>query len=202
MNYDELLELLDIDEPSQFQYFENISELIETEEEYEFEDFALLIKNVDNKVLAELLDEYFTEILNGVPDSATEFYTLLQTIGMSLIGMANGVEEEEDVALLCDEIYRFRNWFTFDTCVNVRPENSGEQFKRVTPLEALISSRAEQFESEGALEYDFEPALNYELKDYVMSFRDVASAQDYDDMPNENGLEDGYLFEDELEKLE
>ncbi len=194
MNYKELLDMLEIESPEEFEYFENIAALIEAEEKIEFEALAILLKNIDTKVLAQLLEEYFSEILNGVPDSATEFYTLLQTVGMSLAGMASAMTNEEDIALFCDELYRFKTWFVLDNCVNVRPENKAGSFNKVTPLEAIISARAEKFGGEGALEYDFEPALNYEIKDYVMSFTDMANVLEYEPENPEEQSMDGDLF--------
>lgn len=202
MNYEELLEMLDLDDPSGFEYFENLADLLECNEEISMSAIARLIKDVDNKVLAELLEEYFNEVLNGVPDSATEFYTLLQTIGLSMSGMAAGMIEEDDVTIFCEELDRFRNWYTEYGIVNVRPEGGDiSDFRSVSPLEALSMARAEKLVSGEAYEYDFEPALDYELKDYVMSFSDVAAAEDGegDEMPaGDDILMDGYVYDDEF----
>ena len=54
-----LYELLDIDTPADFQYFENLAALLECEDEIDDQVLAQLLEGVDKKTLAELLHNYF-----------------------------------------------------------------------------------------------------------------------------------------------
>ena len=47
MTKQELYELIDIDSPTDFQYFENLAAFLECDEELEYEDVAALIKDVE-----------------------------------------------------------------------------------------------------------------------------------------------------------
>ena len=58
----ELYELLDIDVPSDFQYFENLAALLECENEIDSQVLAQLLDGVDKKILAELLNIGFIRI--------------------------------------------------------------------------------------------------------------------------------------------
>ena len=63
-----LYELLDIDTPADFQYFENLAALLECEDEIDDQALAQLLEGVDKKTLAELLHNYFEEMTdNYVP---------------------------------------------------------------------------------------------------------------------------------------
>ena len=42
MNREELYQLLDIDDPAEFQYFENLADFLECEEELDYDDVAEL----------------------------------------------------------------------------------------------------------------------------------------------------------------
>ena len=62
MDKDELYELLDIEAPSDFEYFENLAALIECEEHIEFEELYALLKDVNKESLLTLISNYFEEI--------------------------------------------------------------------------------------------------------------------------------------------
>ena len=59
MTKQELYELIDIDSPSDFQYFENLAAYLECDEELSYEDVAELVKDVDKATLAQLIGDYF-----------------------------------------------------------------------------------------------------------------------------------------------
>ena len=78
MNKEELYELLDIESPSDFQYFENLASFLECEEELDFEDVAELFSEVDKEMLVELAGEYFNEISGLIPDNETEIFMVFE----------------------------------------------------------------------------------------------------------------------------
>ena len=72
MGIEEVLELLEIDSLDQFEHFEHLAELIECGEDISYDAFATLLQGVDTDGFSELLDKYFEEILQGIPDDAIE----------------------------------------------------------------------------------------------------------------------------------
>ena len=78
---------------------------------------AKLFRYVDGETLAELIENYFSEILEHLPENQDEIYLLINNIGMNLIGLAKGKEEEEEhnLAVLAEEFNKFKMWYLFDT---------------------------------------------------------------------------------------
>lgn len=181
MDLRELLRVLEMDSPEDFQYFEDLEALVSMTEEVPYETLYQFIKSVDAKTLSSIIRDYFEEIEKGVPDNAAEFYTLIDTIKMALAGMAAQMEEEDDIVRFCEEFDRFRQWYMISGEVLIRPEDC-KGFRSVTPETAMTMVRAEKLMPEiGMTEYDFNPALGYELRDYIISFKDAFEAsEDYE----------------------
>ena len=57
MDREMLYKMLDIEEPADFQYFENLAELLECDEHIEYEDLYSLLKEVDKEILAQLIHD-------------------------------------------------------------------------------------------------------------------------------------------------
>ena len=55
MDKEKLYELLDIDTPTDFQYFENLAALLECEEDIEEQVLYSLVEEVDKQVLSDLI---------------------------------------------------------------------------------------------------------------------------------------------------
>ena len=98
MNINDLLELLDIENGSQFEYFECMSDLVEAEDEIDAEIMYQLFKEVDMETMADLFNTYFDDILEAVPEDAMEVYTLLDSVKMSMIGMSKNTSESSYVS--------------------------------------------------------------------------------------------------------
>ena len=171
MDKQELYEQLDIEDASDFQYFENLALLLESDDDIDFELIAELINDVDKDVLAGLIDDYFNEITDFVPGSETEIFTLLDNIRRSLVGMARNPEDETTVNKLAEEIDRFRKWYSMDSIVYCT--KVGETIEEIdTVRDALVLSRLEKL-GEDKYEYSFSESLDYPLDEYVMSFADM-----------------------------
>ena len=96
MDRDELYELLDIEAPSDFEYFENLAALIECEEHIEFEELYALLKDVNKESLLTLISNYFEEISDFIPGESADFYLLMDKIKLSLMGLTKNSDDEED----------------------------------------------------------------------------------------------------------
>ena len=97
MNFEELLDYLDLEEAGQFEYFEALADLVECEEPIEMEAIYKLFEGADKETVATLLEDYFEDVLDGLPENAGEIYSLLHQIKLSLVGMVTNIEDENDL---------------------------------------------------------------------------------------------------------
>lgn len=168
MGIEEVLELLEIDSLDQFEHFEHLAELIECGEDISYEAFATLLQGVDTEGFSELLDEYFEEILQGIPDDAIELYVLMTTIRQQLVGLSSDSTDMEQRKIFIDELFRFRNWYTFDSAVHCK-SRADELISDHTMAEALALYRLEKL-GEESYEYDYTDALEYPIEEYAVTF--------------------------------
>lgn len=222
MNYKELLEYLDLDTPLDFQYFENLADIIECEDEIEDEALETLFAGVDSEILSEILENYFTELTDKVPQKSVDIYTLIENIGRALKGLAKSLSDDTEganVSLFTEELSKFRNWYMFDTEVVCRNIGTGKE--EIVPVaEAISLYRLESLDGE-EYDYDFESALDYELEEFVMSFATLAASEyedeseetetdhdhehhehwhDHDHKFDSSILDDGFVYDDEFER--
>ncbi len=218
MGYEELLDYLEIMGPEEFQYFENIADIIECEDEINEEALEKLLAGVNYGELAELINSYFSELTDKVPQKSVDIYTLIDTIGRTLSGLAGSIANEDgdsaNVSLLAEEINRFRKWYMLETKVICRNIVTGETAE-VPVSEAISLYRLEALDGE-EYDYDFESCLEYPIEEYVMSFASLVSAAYNDDAEeagsthehhehyhehkiyDESILDEGYVYDDEF----
>lgn len=196
MDYEELLENLNIEDPSEFEYFENFADLIECTEPISAEAIYKLVKGVPEGVFSELIEGYFTETLEACPDTEIEIYSLLETIKRALIGLSQNLEDENDYVFFADEISRFRDWYVFDSKVTIQPKDS-EDTSQMPVIEALVVSRLEKL---GGVEndYDFSEALDYPLDEFVMSLAPAPGNEEDKPLENEDEYDDLEFEEKEI----
>ncbi len=176
MDKESLYELLDIEEPADFEYFENLSALLECDEYIPYEVIFALIKDVDKETLAMLLNDYFEEISDFIPGEAADFFILMDKIRLSLVGLVKNSREENVMVNLAEELDRFRLWYSADSevlCKSIL--NDREEIHSLR--DALTMARLEKIEGDKYL-YDFSTCLDYNLDEYIMSFGDVAAASE------------------------
>lgn len=198
MDFYELLEYLDLEDASQFEYFEAMADLIESEEYIEQEAMYQLFDGADKTMIEELLQDYFEDILEGLPDNSGEIFSLLHQIKLSLLGMISHIEEESDLRRFTDEFYKFSSWYSHESEVELQPEAGGAPLYN-NLRDAITCARLEKLGGD-KYKYDFEAALDYQLDSYTMSFADLMEAENDNDgtivfSPEDdiNGLEeDGY----------
>lgn len=176
MDYDQLLEYLDLADPSEFIYFEAMADLVESEEDIAQEAVFALFSGADATMITELMEDYFEDVLEGVPSDAGEMFNLLHQIKMFLTGLAANMSGESDLRRLTDEFCRFRDWYSRESHVELLPENGGEPLHQCL-RDAITTARIEKLGGE-IYRYSFEDALDYPLDSYIMSFSELASAED------------------------
>ena len=179
MNYEELLEYLDLADGSEFEYFEAMADMIESEEYIEQEAMYRLFDEADNTMIEELLNDFFEDILDGMPEDSGEIFSLLHQIKLSLTGLIAAAEDDSDMRRFTDEFHKFRNWYSEDSEVEMSPEDGGAPVYTCV-RDAVTAYRVEKLGGD-KYRYNFENALNYELDSYTVPFSDLAKAEDEND---------------------
>ena len=133
MDLNELLELLELEEAAGFEYFEDMAIILETEEDLPEKTLYELFKDTDAGTVAELLGNYFDDIMEAMPDD-TDMYLLLENIKRMLQGLLSG-EDGADVHGFVEEVVRFRRWYGMDSEVRIRDVDTLEE--AVLPLKEL-----------------------------------------------------------------
>lgn len=187
MNLEEVLELLEIDSPDEFEYFEHLAELLECSEEITYDAFFSVLREVESEALTELLESYFEDSLQGIPDEATDFYTLMTTIKQSLQGLVLDLSTLEQRRLFVDELYRFRTWYTFDSVVHCTNLADG-MTSDIPVVEALSLYRLEKL-GEVHYRYDFQDAMEFPIEEYAVSF---SYTMKEDDNEEDDEIEDEF----------
>lgn len=175
MTLEELYNILDLETGEDFQYFENLSDLIESNEDIESDLIYKLLNDVDIKTFAELTESYFYDVTESVPGDQIDVYNLIDNVKRVFVGLCEASKNEEDKALLslADEIDKFRKWYHDTEKVEVRNLSKGDT-RYMSVCDALTNSRLEKLESE-EYSYDFNDALDYEIEEYIMTFADLAA---------------------------
>lgn len=195
MDFDELLELLEIDSPEEFGYFEHFAALIECDDEIPYETFYKILADIDSDTLIDLTDNYFEDVLQGIPEDGVEIYTLLSTIRQALVGLAKNSSTREERVAYTDELFKFRSWYFFESAVHLRRLSDNSK-KDVTLSEALSLYRLEKLNDE-QYRYDFSDCLDYDIDEYSISI-DTEIDEEYDDIieEDEDLYEDGLIDKD------
>ncbi len=198
MDLNELFEIVDIESAEDFKYFDNFAALMESDDYILAEVMYELFAEVDTDVLSELTDNYFEDIMEGVPEEEAELFTLLDNIKRVLKGYAENTDDERSIVLFTDEVSRFRNWYNFDTDVECQSRKDGST--RTVPVrEALVLYRIEKLRADEYM-YDFSECLDYPLDEYVVSFTSDADGDTGYEPGNEEEelLNSDFLFDDEF----
>jgi hypothetical protein len=195
MDFDELLALLEIDSIEEFGYFEQFAALIECDDEIPYEIFYKILADVDSDTLIDLTGNYFDDVLQGIPDDGIDVYTLLSTIRQALTGLAKNSSTREERVAYTDELFKFRNWYFFESVVHLRLLSDNSK-KDVTLSEALSLFRLEKFNNE-QYRYDFSDCLDYDIDEYSISI-DMEIDEEYDEIieEDEDHYEEGLIDKD------
>lgn len=162
--------VLDIDSADEFQYFENLAALLEEDEYIEKNLIKDLIRNVDREKLAEHMSSYFDGFLDHLPDSETDLYVMIESMGRVFDGLIREDMSEADIDALASEISKFRKWYVHDL----------NAFNRLTGEEASV--RDARFDIAAAKllgedsDYDFRLALDYDIDGFDVRIADMIGA--------------------------
>jgi len=191
MRKEDFYELLDIDYPAEFQYFENLAAFLECDEELEYEDIAELFQGVDKDTLAQLVDNYFEELTDFVPGSETGVYGILDNVRRALMGMARNCDDDTMETKLADELERFRRWYSIDSRVYLTNLGTMDE-QEFTLRDALVNARIEKLDGD-KFQYDFSECENYVLDEYIVSFGDMIAANEAEEMADTGEEDELYM---------
>lgn len=191
MRKEDFYELLDIDYPAEFQYFENLAAFLECDEELEYEDVAELFQGVDKDTLAQLVDNYFEELTDFVPGSETGVYGILDNVRRALMGMARNCDDDTMETKLADELERFRRWYSVDSRVYLTNLGTMDE-QEFTLRDALVNARIEKLDGD-KFQYDFSECENYQLEEYIVSFGDMIAANEAEEMADTGEEDELYM---------
>ena len=149
--------ILDIDKPEEFQYYENLAALLEEDNYIESNLIKDLLKDVDIELVSESTDNYFEEFLKAIPDEETSLYITVEAIKRAFLDMMADSLSDDDIALLADEIVRFRKWYVHDNLAYDRIKK-----EEVSVRDARYDIQAAKLLSEKA-DIDFHNAYDYEV---------------------------------------
>ena len=80
MNLNELLEMLELGEPAEFEYFENFADIVESDEDIEEDALVELFSETDRDAVADIIGNYFDELLTILDGQYTDIGNLLTVI--------------------------------------------------------------------------------------------------------------------------
>ena len=160
--------ILDIDSADEFQYYENLSALLEEDEYIEKNLIKDLIRSVDREKLAEHMNSYFDGFLDHLPDNETDLYVMVESMGRVFDGLIMEDMSDADIDALASEISKFRKWYVHD--LNVFDRIKGEE---VSVRDARYDILAAGFLGEKS-DYDFRSALDYTVEGYDVRITDLS----------------------------
>lgn len=193
MELNELMEMIGIDSPDEFKYFENFADIVESEEEISVEVLADLFRQTDPESVAEVIGQYFDDIMNAVTHEYVSIYALLDTLRNVLASLImNDDEDEEGIERFAEELSRFHEWYSFDSAVEVT-EYGSDAPAIMTVKDAITMLRIGRLDNEDH-KADFSQATDYEIDDYILDLASQSRDRVIND-PEEDYLENGYVYD-------
>ena len=148
--------ILNIDSPDEFQYFENLAALLEEDNYIEANLVKDLLKDVDMELVAESTENYFEEFLKAIPDNETSLYITVEAIQRAFVDMMTEEMNADDISLLADEIVRFRKWYVQDTLAydNIKKEEVSVRDARYDIQAAKLLGEKTDIDWRNAYDYE------------------------------------------------
>lgn len=161
MTREELFALIDIEDPSELEYFEQLADLMETEEKIEFDDLFTAISQVSAMTMGEFAENYFDEMLKALPDNAEDINSVISSIQQRFTMLSEDLDVGGSHEALAEEIERFRAWYHDPSFAEI-------DGKPVSVFAAIVECRADKLQNLEH-EYEFANALDYPLEELTMN---------------------------------
>lgn len=173
MTKEELMEIIDIEHGSDFTFFENLASLIEADEMITADAIFQVMAEVDMEFLADILEVYFSDIMENMPDDI-DVYNMLEAEKRNLLSMIEAVKAEEDGALskISDELEKFHEHFSISELCEII-DNDKSLVKPSSLRDAIYDYRASKL-SNGNRDYNISPAAEYEISEYIVPLGELS----------------------------
>ncbi|MCQ2566460.1 MAG: hypothetical protein MJ194_06435 [Clostridia bacterium] len=168
MTLADLFEMLDMDTPADFEYFEQFADLMESEEDIPFDLFYSVISEASPETMTELTGNYMEDLSNALPDDYDDLFTIVDSVQQRLLLLCENLDDSDSRRDYANELYRFRQWFH-------KEDGAFVDGKPCCVMDAAARARSEKFSGTEHV-YDFSPSLGYELEDLSVglgSFREI-----------------------------
>ena len=181
MTKEELLELLDIEHGSEFTYYENIAELLEAEVEIGADPILQVLKEVDFKVFAEILESYFFDIMDKMPQDDVDIYNILESTKRTMIALAEASGKEDDsledetgesaIYRLAEFIDSFHNYYSLQPNCQVKDRDTGKT--EIKPLRDALSDNRLAILYNKEYDFNFDDAKDFNLDEFIVGIGDL-----------------------------
>ncbi|MBR5640770.1 MAG: hypothetical protein IKW92_01395 [Firmicutes bacterium] len=147
MTEKELYELLEIDRPEDVEYFEQLADLMEADEEISEDLFRHALSAIRAENAGEFAENYLAELMNAIPEelSAEDLTEALDAMEQRLLLLAEDLDEAQNREDFIAELYKLRNWLHEEAGASLDGDPC-------TLLEAFTEMRAEKL---GAVSHEY-----------------------------------------------
>ena len=180
MTLAELYEMLDMDSPADFEYFEQFADLMESEEDIPFDLFYSVISEASPETMTELTGNYMEDLSNSLPDQFEDLFTIVDSVQQRLLLLCENLDSGSSRRDYANELYRFREWYH-------KADGASVDGAACCVMDAAAGARSEKF-SGTEHTYDFTPSLSYDLDDLSV---DLGSFSKIDLLKTEEAEEEG-----------
>lgn len=154
MTLKELYTILEIDAPEDMAYFEQLAELLEMDEFVDENAFANVLSAVEAETAGDFAENYIKELTDALPETGGEdLAEYLSNMQQRLMLLAEDLDKDQARSDYTVELYKLRNWLheTAGALMDGRP---------CTLLEAFTELRAGKMGlSDHSFNFDNSPAL-------------------------------------------
>ncbi len=165
MEKTELMEILELENWEEFQYFEQFLLLMEHYNEIDEEVFLEVFTQISDDELACYFEMYFDDMITGIPEDNMDVYKIFSTVKSILTAMAKEVKTSMRVAdNLVFELIRFQNWMMEEAmvkCIHTQDDTVEE----VSIWDALILFRIERLNI-GKYRLQFPDDISYHIDEF------------------------------------
>ena len=139
MTQRELYDLLEIEDPEDVEYFEQLAELMENDEEISEDLFRHALSAIRAENAGEFVENYLKEMSDAIPEDAgaEDLTQVLSDIQQRLLLLAEDLDDDQVREAFTTELYKLRLWLH---------EDAGAAIDGIpcTLLEAFTEMRAEK----------------------------------------------------------
>ena len=190
MTLSELYKALEMESPADLDYFEQLADLMEMDEDVPFDLFYMALSGVKPENAGELAENYFEDLSNAAPEDENDLVLLLDSLEENLMHLAEDIDDADARRSFAEQLYKFREWYK-------APGGAEIDGEKASVFEALLQARSDAISGE-THDLTFLSTDEFKLDDASyglgkFSKIDIAAAPDEEDAAEgadpENGAE-------------